>query len=1542
MRRRNRRTNTHLGMPASVLNFELLEDRRVLATLTVTDVGDTDQLGTLRHAINVADEGDTIVFDELLAGATIELVNGELTITRPLTIDGSGLASRITIDASGNDPTPDIDDGAGSRVFHIDLGVGNSEAPVVILRNMQLTGGDVEGSGGAIFARRFVEFAGLAIEDNFATLDGGGIFVAAQEGSDAPIHLRSTDIVNNRAGRNGGGIATELAFFDQTDSIRIIDNVAAGDGGGIYHAGRLSLIQQAEISGNVAVRGGGVFLATSSLEGPFFIRHSTIAANSAGAEGGGIATDDVSLSLRATTVSSNQAGTVGGGLWIRDVQVQLNYVTVVSNISNGGLTYPEPAGGGIYVAGTNGLGVLTASVIANNQRQTAGGENVDDDLEGDTFASLSLIESSSELSELAGDGNLLGIDPDLGQLTDNGGFAPTHLPAPTSPVIDAGGPPPEDMNQPLEGTTDQRGLPRSVDGNADGLVLVDMGAVERQDANERPAVDAGEDVATRSHVPIQLTGTATGEFANAPVTVLWEVVSGSDGASFDDASSTTPTFTAVTAGTYQLRLTATDGSGSAADDVIVTVTNNQAPLAKVSVDSLVTSLRFPLELNGQLSLDPDMDALDYLWSMVASPAGSQFEFSDAASSITQLTADTPGDYTIQLIVDDGMAMSEPFEFTVTFEETIQAGGPYQLIAGNDLQLFGPTRFVSAPDGIGQVTWDLDGDGFYDDAQGNAPLIPWSTLESMLGPDPTGIFPISAENFIGAGNFSRHESMLTILPAGSAQLTDDQGAFGLTGDIDGDGDVDAVGSAGTSGPLIAFFNDGNGNFTPMPMDQALSLAQPSVLTDADQDGDLDLIITPRVKPTTLLFNDGTGQFIPVSEFATQNSSYGQVHVDDLNDDQFPDVFVADTNGVQLYSNDGLGNLIYERTLFTTHPDLDVELGEIRDLVFADFDGDALIDVLIERVDGSKDFWWGQAGGDFEWSPSGLSGLPSLEELLDTPADLDGDLDLDWIGRDGRIFRQDASGRFFHVDDVSSMLEVRSVADINQDGHIDVIAELMPNAELQVFLNDGLGTFSESFPLDITLEDSGDPFLVEDFDGQGQLDLLKPDINGAEIWNNETVPQSWHNFSFAVDVNNSGEVSPIDPLLIINELNDRLYSTQGAGILAIAPTGVTEFVDVNDDGFASPTDALLAINALTDAESGPLLDALPDVTMRAGSPLAIALNGNALEGVNLTFSATSSRPIVSTWIPEGNRSLVMDVRSVGNDILGQMTFQLFENYVPRVTDRMIELAQSGFYDGLTFHRILDDFVIQGGDPNGDGTGNSSMPDFDDQFHPHLQHNQTGVLSMAKSHDDSNNSQFFITEGESRHLDFNHSIFGFLVEGESTRQAVSNVPANPAGRPTHPVLMENVDVVIDSENRVLFLDAPEGFAGTAQITVTATVEGGSISRSFEVTVIDDNVNSSPYLEDIPPIVTPVDASVTYQLPATDVEDDAIVFFGPEDLTSNFTFPVQQPPSDVMTFVDATTGLLTITPQNGYTGTFEMTVAVSASTFRPEDFQTISVTVG
>jgi large repetitive protein len=150
-------------------------------------------------------------------------------------------------------------------------------------------------------------------------------------------------------------------------------------------------------------------------------------------------------------------------------------------------------------------------------------------------------------------------------------------------------------------------------------------------------------------------------------------------------------------------------------------------------------------------------------------------------------------------------------------------------------------------------------------------------------------------------------------------------------------------------------------------------------------------------------------------------------------------------------------------------------------------------------------------------------------------------------------------------------------------------------------------------------------------------------------------------------------------------------------------------------------------------------LEDVTLSAGSPIFLPIDAYDPNGGPLTITAVSTNPsVVSTAVPQGNPSLRITVRNYGD-----MVFELFEDKVPRPTGRIIELVESGFYDADTqenpiiFHRVIEDFVLQAGDPTRTGAGGSTLGNFDDQFHVDLQHNQAGVLSFAKAGDDTNDS-------------------------------------------------------------------------------------------------------------------------------------------------------------------------------------------------------------
>ena len=113
-------------------------------------------------------------------------------------------------------------------------------------------------------------------------------------------------------------------------------------------------------------------------------------------------------------------------------------------------------------------------------------------------------------------------------------------------------------------------------------------------------------------------------------------------------------------------------------------------------------------------------------------------------------------------------------------------------------------------------------------------------------------------------------------------------------------------------------------------------------------------------------------------------------------------------------------------------------------------------------------------------------------------------------------------------------------------------------------------------------------------------------------------------------------------------------------------------------------------------------------------------------------------------------------------GNITIEMFEDEAPNTVANMISLIEKGYYDGLNFHRVIPDFMIQGGCPHGTGTGGPGY-DFDDECAPDRRHDSAGVLSMANAGHGTNGSQFFITHGPTPHLDGKHTVFGKVTEGQ-----------------------------------------------------------------------------------------------------------------------------------------------------------------------------------
>lgn len=447
------------------------------ATFNVTTLGDSGP-GTLRQAIedaNGAAGADTVTFQAGLTG-TITLTSGQLEITDSLDVQGPGAA---VISVSGNN---------ASRVFYL----YNSAAEIAVtISGLTVTGGNANIGGGIANFDEDLVLDGLVITGNTASGDGGGVWADGNFAMD--LTIRNSTITGNTAGSDGGGIYVEDTFGPLLIQNTVITgNDAADDGGGIYFydPDDSTTIEGSTISGNTAGDlGGGIYFYDTD-GGTHLISGTTISGNTAAA-GGGIffyGPDDP-FAIENSTISGNQATAGdGGGIYLYGFYngFEIRHSTIAGNSATG-------SGGGLFTQ--TGPVVIENTIVADNTAPdqpdlgTVGDGNVE--------LSFSLVENPSTANIGDNGGNVFNQDPQLGPLANNGGPTQTHLPAGTSPAVNAGDPafvPPP--------ATDQRGFDRVAGGRLDiGAVEVNPGTIQLTVA----AASVGEAAGT-----VTITATRTG------------------------------------------------------------------------------------------------------------------------------------------------------------------------------------------------------------------------------------------------------------------------------------------------------------------------------------------------------------------------------------------------------------------------------------------------------------------------------------------------------------------------------------------------------------------------------------------------------------------------------------------------------------------------------------------------------------------------------------------------------------------------------------------------------------------------------------------------------------------------------------------------------------------------------------------------------------------------------------------------------------------------------------------------------------------------
>jgi cyclophilin family peptidyl-prolyl cis-trans isomerase len=298
----------------------------------------------------------------------------------------------------------------------------------------------------------------------------------------------------------------------------------------------------------------------------------------------------------------------------------------------------------------------------------------------------------------------------------------------------------------------------------------------------------------------------------------------------------------------------------------------------------------------------------------------------------------------------------------------------------------------------------------------------------------------------------------------------------------------------------------------------------------------------------------------------------------------------------------------------------------------------------------------------------------------------------------------------------------------------------------------------------------------------------------------------------------------------------------------------------------------------------LNAISNVTLPAGTSVLVALNGSdPTSGKTVNFGVTTSNPsdVTPTVMPRTNKSVEFNISG-----LGTMTFELFDNLTPKTATWIENLVNDGFYDGDYIYRAETSStfaLIQGGnnppqinsgaDVNAWPSSFGSTTMIDEEFNPDLDYTSAGSLAMARtSTANTSSSEFFVTDGPTRSLDYGYTLFGFQTvdqtityggKSQTVLQALDSMPttANSQGIDylNSPVKITSASIITDTQNGVLMLRAPKGVTGTFTVTVTAFDDGTNTptTRTFTVNVVADTATgqtTNPWASDTPTAPTSI----------------------------------------------------------------------------------------
>lgn len=355
----------------------------------------------------------------------------------------------------------------------------------------------------------------------------------------------------------------------------------------------------------------------------------------------------------------------------------------------------------------------------------------------------------------------------------------------------------------------------------------------------------------------------------------------------------------------------------------------------------------------------------------------------------------------------------------------------------------------------------------------------------------------------------------------------------------------------------------------------------------------------------------------------------------------------------------------------------------------------------------------------------------------------------------------------------------------------------------------------------------------------------------------------------------------------------------------------------------------------------LGPLPNVSIPSNTGMPVTITG----GTNpQKYTVTSTNPnIVASVISGQFMTLNISHQSSGpNDpqIDNQnMTFQLFDQLTPITTSKIKQLVGQGFYTDKNFHRIAsgfpdaNSFIEQGGSVNGDGTGDVNQPGFpfQDEFVQSLVFDTTYQLAMANAGPDTNSSQFFITTGQPQFLNYKHTIFAQMVEGQGIADQLTKIALNGT-TPVNRVNINSATISNQNNNGVVLISATNAVTGqTGSVTVTATdlVDGTTTSKTFNVSMVASPVVNRPFL-------APVTLQPNYPLNPTTSSFTLSAANPQAGTTYNYVVAsgVQYNPgtgqqefvpvTNATVNINQTTGVVQITPNAGFTGPMNLIVGI------------------